>query len=509
MSATFEDLCLNCMEHIGEDELVCPHCGWRREAQALVPGSVLHGKYLIGCTLGQGGFGITYIAWDIAENEKIAIKEYFPLAYAVRDQKNHYTVNPRRDCDLEFGAGCAGFLKEADNLKKFNSEVNIVHIKDSFSENNTKYIAMEFVNGNTLEKYLNDLGRAMLLVDAVALLKPIAEALERIHAQGLVHRDISPDNIMITESGNLKILDFGAARKPNVSGGSLSIVLKIHYAPPEQFEEKGTQGPWTDVYAFAATIYDLITRRPPLQTYLMPSKLRGLDGYELVSLSKFGIPITPEQERVIMKGLAINRADRYQTVSEFYKELMAVTDTEPLTQKCVAGHFFDVKKHDVCPYCHPNKPTGSTNKKNLLLYVLTTLSVVAALFFGTKYNHMVGNYDNILGEKNAAYSIINDYKKLGYDDVKKRFGYGSEKYYAAAPVLVLTTRGVAQKLPIYFGMNGTIAFNEPSGKLKLQWGDFKDNFVDVSVSGREAGIYPVHFSNEVNKDAFDVLVVVK
>ncbi len=361
---------------------------------------------------------------------------------------------------------------------------------------------MEFINGATLETYLKKLGRAMLLEDAVAILAPIAAALDRIHAQGLVHRDISPDNIMISESGTVKILDFGAARKPNVSGGSISIILKIHYAPPEQFGTKGIQGSWTDVYAFAATIYDLITRRPPLGTYLIPSKLRNLQGYTLPPLSSFGIPITPAQENIIMKGLAIERSERYQTVKEFYDDLKAATNKESLLIKCPADHFFDVKKHDKCPYCHPIVATSDQSKKNPILYGVTALSAAAALFFGIQYS-------SVINDRNIAYSLIDDYNLLGYDKVKSRLGYGSDKYYAGIPILFIKTGDSGGTIPLYGKFNGRPSVSEPTKTLAVKFGKWKNHWIDLTVKSAKTGAYTLHFTNDANKDAFDVLVVVK
>lgn len=319
-----QHLCLGCMNYLDRPDVPCPACGWQSNTQnqphQLVPGSFLAGKYLIGRALGQGGFGITYIAWDISQERKVAIKEYYPGDFVTRD-RDCYTVSPRTTQDdvKLFRQGRDRFSAEARNLARFSSDPNIVDVLDFFQENGTAYIVMEFVEGQTLKQYLAGLGRPMLLGDVLVLLAPVAESLERVHAAGLLHRDISPDNIMITTVGAAKLLDFGAARAFSLQGErSNTVNVKVGYAPKEQFQTHGEQGPWTDVYALAATIYNAVTQVTPASTL---DRWQGKD--TLQRPTALSADISPAEEAVILKGMAVEHRNRYKTVRQFYTALAA------------------------------------------------------------------------------------------------------------------------------------------------------------------------------------------
>ena len=153
-------------------------------------------------------------------------------------------------------------MKEAKTLAKFNTEDDVVNVIDFFEENGTAYIVMEFVDGETLSDIVAQKGK-LTPDETLALLLPVMDSLKKVHAQGLIHRDISPDNIMVT-NGKVKLLDFGAARSMQAeSNKSLSVMLKPGYAPEEQYRSKGEQGPWTDVYALCATMYKCVTGTTP------------------------------------------------------------------------------------------------------------------------------------------------------------------------------------------------------------------------------------------------------
>ena len=322
MSITNPDhLCINCMRE-KPDNGVCPFCGFD-EAQYepsphhLPPRTILGGKCLIGRVLGEGGFGITYMGWDLNLDLKLAIKEYYPTGYVTRAGTTSNTVTPFRGEKTEFFAtGRSRFINEAKTLAKFYTLPGIVSVRDFFLENGTAYIVMEFVEGETLKQRLSRVGGKMAPGEVFELMRPLLRSLAEMHASGLIHRDISPDNIMITPENNIKLIDFGAARDYLDSGNrSLSVMLKPGYAPEEQYFARGQQGPWTDIYALCATIYRAITGITP------PESVERLLHDELTAPSALGVPLSPAQEAALLRGLAVSHEERWQTVPALVKEL--------------------------------------------------------------------------------------------------------------------------------------------------------------------------------------------
>jgi serine/threonine protein kinase len=299
------------------DNGVCPFCGFD-EAQYepsphhLPPRSILGGKCLIGRVLGEGGFGITYMGWDLNLDLKLAIKEYYPTGYVTRTGTSTNTVTPYRGEKTEFfTTGRARFINEAKTLAKFYTLPGIVSVRDFFLENGTAYIVMEFVEGETLKQRLSRVGGKMATGEVFDLMRPLLRSLAQMHASGLIHRDISPDNIMITPENNVKLIDFGAARDYLDSGNrSLSVMLKPGYAPEEQYFARGQQGPWTDIYALCATIYRAITGITP------PESVERLRHDELKAPSELGVAISPAQEAALLRGLAVSQEDRWQTIPQ-------------------------------------------------------------------------------------------------------------------------------------------------------------------------------------------------
>ena len=306
--------CPFCMNPIEETASFCTKCGKNLQEEApahhLLPGTVLHDKFLVGAALGEGGFGITYIGRDTLLDMRVAIKEYFPNGYVSRSNTASAGVSvstgeQRRDF---FDKGKERFLKEARILAKFSREPGVVEVRDFFEANNTAYIVMEYLSGETLKSHIRRNG-PLTPEQTMALLSPVMNSLKKVHQQGLIHRDISPDNIMLLDDGGVKLLDFGAARNVSAEAQkSLSVMLKPGYAPEEQYRSKGNQGPWTDVYALSATIYKCITGITPDD-----STQRAFSD-ELKTPTELGIPADPVFERALMRGLGIFQKDRYQTV---------------------------------------------------------------------------------------------------------------------------------------------------------------------------------------------------
>ena len=298
---------------------VCPHCGYAGEGERLPhvlrPGTILKDQYLLGEPLGQGGFGITYIARDLNLDIRVAIKEYYPNGFANRNVESSdlVTITDER-LIIDVQKGKDSFLKEARTLARFRGTPGIVDVLHFFEANNTAYIVMEYLDGETLGHRLK---RELFTADEIfQLMDPVFNTLEKIHMQDVVHRDISPDNIMIMPDGSLKLMDFGAARLMNyVDQRSVSVVLKAGYAPLEQYSTKGEQGPWTDVYALCATIYKCITGKTPADPH------DRLMGEAVPWPSELGLPISVRQENALKQGMAIFQKDRFQTIGELRSTL--------------------------------------------------------------------------------------------------------------------------------------------------------------------------------------------
>ena len=258
--------CMKCMHPLTAGETVCPECGRaygsvNAETFALKPGTILEGKYLVGEMLGQGGFGITYIGFDLLLEQKVAIKEYYPMSTGMVSRDGHSTVVWSSAMMGKTGTqkGFDSFLKEARKMAKLGGIPGVVGVKSVFIQNETAYIVMDFIEGETLLKKLQKNG-PMDFDGCVKLMTPIIQALAEVHEHGIIHRDISPDNIMVRPDGKLILLDLGAAKDLDIQGNDGSVqssqmVAKHGFSPIEQYSKSGKVGPWTDIYAMAATIY--------------------------------------------------------------------------------------------------------------------------------------------------------------------------------------------------------------------------------------------------------------
>ena len=318
--------CPSCMAKAAPVDGKCPVCGHNVNIEnaphQLPVNTILNGRYIIGRVLGAGGFGITYIGYDLKLDGKVAVKEYYPSGAANRSSS--LTVFPTTEVKGNpFEIGKTRFLKEARTLSEFVGEGNIVALRDYFEEYGTAYIVMEYLEGEDLSHYAKEHG-VFAIDEALDLLEPAMLALDKIHKKGLIHRDISPSNIMVLTDGRVKVLDFGSARLQNASGElSLSVMLKPGYAPMEQYSTHGEQGSWTDVYAMSATIYKLITGKTP------PASTDRLMEDTLEPPSKLGAKLTPAQERALLRGLALRPANRTQTMAELAEGLRGKKKASP------------------------------------------------------------------------------------------------------------------------------------------------------------------------------------
>ena len=285
-----------------------------RTKERLEMGYRLNGRYRVCRSLGQGGFGITYLAEDELLGQKIVIKEYFPAAFARRADDGSIRIMEETD-RAAFTEGRNRFLREARILTSLLDVPGVVKAWNYFQENQTAYLVMEYVQGISLRSWLEQNGEVPSFDEALEMLRPVVLALESIHKKGLLHRDITPDNLMVGANGTVKLLDFGSARsylREKDSEMTQTVLLKSGYAPPEQYDGKSVQGPWTDIYALSATLYEMITGCMPEDA--LQRQIRD----ELLGPSVYGAKITPEQEEHLLKrGLALDERERYTSVREF------------------------------------------------------------------------------------------------------------------------------------------------------------------------------------------------
>lgn len=318
----FEKICPDCFEE-GMEDGVCTKCGYvpkNRSDRCLPLFHLLSERYIVGKVLGVGGFGITYKGYDIYNNDVCAIKEYVPMNISVR-MPGDVNVTPVDDSHKGyFSHGQKRFIEEAEFLKALSGMREIVNITDYFNENNTSYFVMEFLEGENLKSLYRNYRRQDSMIPyefCCRVIVQIGRALEKIHKQSKIfHRDISPENIFITTSGDIKLIDFGNAKHcTQEESQNISVVLKPGFAPPEQYSTTGVQGPWTDVYSLACTFYLIVCGEsiPPA-----PDRLQGV---EYKPMYKANPLVTMDVSNVVDMALKLNYRDRLKDVSELVNVL--------------------------------------------------------------------------------------------------------------------------------------------------------------------------------------------
>ena len=310
-------MCYNCFQERESAEGPCPHCGFdlaeneKKYPVALRAGTVLNGRYIIGRVLGQGGFGITYLALDTQLNAKVAIKEFMPGELATRVDGTTVSVLAESKTEA-FTYGAERFQEEARTLAKFIGNPNIAAVTSYFDENDTSYFVMDYIEGISFKTYIANHGGRVSVEDTLNVMIPVLRALTAVHQEGFIHRDVTPDNIYITKDGMVKLLDFGSARYSiGDKSKSLDVILKVGYAPKEQYIRRSRQGPFTDVYSCAACFYAALTG------FLPPESLERLDNDTLVPVSQCGVDVPEYLDKAILKGLAVQPEDRFQSAAEF------------------------------------------------------------------------------------------------------------------------------------------------------------------------------------------------
>lgn len=282
----------------------------------LAKGTVLNDRYVLGNVIGNGGFGIIYLAYDTECERKVAIKEYFPFGLAVRipDGVTIDSISFRQEKD--FKKGRESFINESELLLKLGGSIDAVKVYDVFTANGTAYYAMEYVDGLTIAQYTKIHGK-ITSGQALFAAAKISSAFTFIHDRNIIHRDLSPDNIMITKDGNVRLVDFGNARPFSYDEeNSLTVALKPGYAPLEQYQHYGSQGPWTDIYSLGAVLYYAMTLENP-----QDPMTRIEDDSEFHS----GLSLMDSQlAGIISKMTAIKTDERYANGAELLEDLKKV-----------------------------------------------------------------------------------------------------------------------------------------------------------------------------------------
>ena len=353
-------ICPSCNREIKDGTKFCPYCGCnineassntvRHALHQLQPNTMLINRYRIDKVIGEGNFGITYLAMDTTLQMKVAVKEFYPKGYVTRESGNSSQVTIYEgNKSAHITKWRDNFINEARNLAQLSGLPGIVEVRDYFDANGTAYIVMEFLDGDDLETFIerngytgpNDelygLGKRISVEQAKVIMKPVIEALAKVHEAGMVHRDISPDNIKFNAKGGIKVFDFGAAKEIDLFGTTeKTVMLKLGYAPEEQHRKTGNQGPWTDVYALCATFYKCITGIVPIDS------MERIYEDTLKKPSELGIQIDPYDEMALMMGLAIYADKRFTDMNALYKAFYRAGTTQRTIQG--EGETKDFKK---------------------------------------------------------------------------------------------------------------------------------------------------------------------
>lgn len=399
-----EKRCYGCM-NLKSNGSVCEHCGYdeniQNEIHQLPAGTVLKEQYMVGRVLGQGGFGITYLGWDMYLDIPVAIKEYFPSGTVMRETSvSMDVVSYSGDVGVRFRNNKERFLREAKMLARFSQVPEIVQIKNFFLANNTAYIVMEYVDGITLKQYVKNQGGKLSVAETFSLMEPVIEALCKVHKSGLVHRDISPDNIMMLPEGRVKLLDFGAVRDVGDADvdqpltKSTEAILKQGYAPIEQYQNRGSLGPWTDVYALCATIYFCLTGEVP------PDAPERLLGDEEIDFKGLVPELSDRQVKALGKGMELRAQERIASMDELHRKLYL--DEEEDAGSLSKNNVQDNDKDDV-------QSDGQIPGIKLSKSQKIAIAVIAVivLLYGIGFAGALGNIDDETAEEtNVSVEVI-------------------------------------------------------------------------------------------------------
>lgn len=340
----------------------------------LLPGTELPCNYIVNNVLGEGGFGITYSGTYTLTGEKVAIKEYFPTSLAHREWNadNTCRIVPFIESEDSFSKGREHFLNEASILKEFQNLNSIVSVMDVIEANDTVYLVMEFIDGITLKQYVTENG-TLTFAELLPLVRPVIQALTLVHKKGLIHRDISPENLMIGIDNQLHLIDFGAASIENAHDAkTMTVILKTGYAPPEQYLSDGKQGAWTDIYGLCATMYMTLTGFQP------PESIKRFQQDNLPPLAS-NADISSWQAAAIERGMNLAIAKRYQNMEALYQALVIPPiEIDPRHAEYLKNSIEENKT--VMPSAHKNSKKEPFFKKRTALVLSIGLVILLCVY---------------------------------------------------------------------------------------------------------------------------------
>ncbi len=377
-----ETRCLGCMEEYDAGWTVCPNCGFHSESPInntlyMQPGTMLHERYLVGKALGSGGFGVTYIGWDVQLQFKVAIKEYLPSEFATRAMGEAEVIVHSGNKGVQFANGMEYFIEEAKHLANFRNEEGIIQVFDRFLENNTAYIIMEYLEGETLTSYLKREGK-IPFDKALSMLEPAMRSLKVVHDAGIIHKNLTPDNIFLTSDGRVKLIDFGASRHATTSySRSLSVIIKPGYSPEEQYRSRGDQGPHTDVYALGAVFYKMLTGITPPDALERRAFFETENKDILLPISK-ECQIDTNKENAILNAMNVRTEDRTKDIDTFLRELHSEAPVKKLAGK--------IQRVNLLKW--PVWAKVSISAAAVCICILLGLLVAGKIGFIDKLNHM-------------------------------------------------------------------------------------------------------------------------
>lgn len=369
-------------------------------SRALRVGTVIRGRYRVDKLLGEGGFGVTYKVWDAKENKIAAMKEYYPLSIATRDQRTEELI-PTPGNEEAYERFCQDFINEAQTIHMFQNHPNIVSVYHLFGGyNNTAYYAMDFIDGSDLKHFLERRGGRVSWEEFRPILAQVVTALQAVHNQNVIHCDISVDNITITREGQVKLIDFGAAKRSMQSQGSV-VLLRRGYAPLEQMSLNGRIGPWTDVYALAVTTYVALTGEMP------PAAENRVSHDTIVPPTQRGVrePF-PGWEAALMKALEVRYENRYQSVMDFWNAVNDYSE-RPLpvvlegTRGYYAGRRLDIRQECMlgvdATRCSVTYPIGTPGVSRVHLKIWLQDGKLLSMDMGSRYGSWVNGTKMVPG----------------------------------------------------------------------------------------------------------------
>lgn len=375
--------------------------------RALSPGTLVHNRYRIEKVLGEGGFGVTYKVRDYKENRISALKEYFPMEIAYR-KPGTMQIIPTVGSESIYERFREDFINEAQMIYNFRNHPNIVSVYHLFKENNTAYYAMEYIEGSDLSHILGKKGKSMGWENVRPIVAQVITALRQAHKRGIIHCDISPDNIFVMKSGQAKLIDFGAAKRTMNATQSSVVLLKRSYAPLEQMSVNGNIGPWTDIFALAVTIFQAVVGELP------PPAVERANCDNTVWPTERGIrePF-PGWEDALKQGMALDYEYRFQTVEDFWHALSGgqtlpdtpITLTQPLalmgTRGQYAGSRLIVREEYMLGVdtnrCQVSYPIGTPGVSRVHLRVWPQNGKLMAMDMGSRYGTWLNGQKMVRG----------------------------------------------------------------------------------------------------------------